>query len=599
MNFFLIKIFFETGRYSPVRRASEGSKSHNPGPLQEYQLLQKGLTSRNLLPSPPLGNSISLPGKRHKNIYASTKLFDRIVAGSPSHCKAIDDREIHDIEIPSDVMVNLVPGLERLVTENRITVDAANQIVITCKVPIELAQHLGLLAHSGGMEIYSAHQHLQSQSVSPIPLGYNKYNCFSSNGAFNLSGTVSPNLSSQFGVGTSQTLPPQFASNTSPVYSSFSGSSSPSTYYSAGGSSPMHQITKGISGLSAGGGSITRGTSAAFESANQPLDLTMDVTNTDNTFCPSGTSNWYVPAQFYDLKPLNLLPAQQVRIVPTPPASPNLCIIQEENSLQHPSITYQSPSFITNEDANFPHSHPQICVTDVQGDEFTLVDHGNSKDSDDSLDGQSSITLQGLIISEPSSDMPSITRGVGRKSSLEIEHKQEMYERRGSDRSDKSSLGFSDDSLSNDSNILSPGQEPSASSGFKSCDSHSDHTESRLSPDSLSECRMSDEYYELPLECSHLDSMRILEIVKQTIDSKMPPKGFVLHRVDNDGEVSVPVDISNLSLEYSGGLQIEVQVCDGRSKNNSCSKGIKLRRISGDQFEYGKLCQQLISSLTV
>ncbi len=113
---------------------------------------------------------------------------------------------------------------------------------------------------------------------------------------------------------------------------------------------------------------------------------------------------------------------------------------------------------------------------------------------------------------------------------------------------------------------------------------------------------MSDEYYELPLptECSHLDSMRILEIVKQTIDSKMPPKGFVLHRVDNDGgEVSVPVDISNLSLEYSGGLQIELQVCDGRSKNNACSKGIKLRRISGDQFEYGKLCQQLISSLTV
>lgn len=525
------------------------------------------------------------------------------MTGSPSHCKTtIDDRECHEIEIPTDVMSSLVPGLERLVAENRITMDAANQIVLTCKVPIELAQHLGLLAHSGGhgMDVYSTHPHLQSHSVSPTPLGYNKYHCYSSNGGFIIpSGTMSPNLSSQFN---SQNIPPSFASNASPVYSSFSGSSSPNPYYNAGGSSPMHQITKGISGLSAGGGSITRGTSAAFESANQPLDLTMDVvTNTENPFYSAGTS-WYVPAQFYDLKPLNLLPAaQQVRIVPTPPASPNLCIIQEENSLQHPSISYQSSSFMANDE--FPHSHPQICVTDVQGDEFTLVDHGNSKDSDDSLDGQSSITLQGLIISEPSSDMPSITRGVGRKSSLEIEHKQQehVYERRGSDRSDKS-LGFSDDSLSNDSNILSPGQEPSASSGFKSCDSHSDHTESRLSPDSLSESRMSDEYYELPLptECSNLDSVRILEIVKQTIDSKMPPKGFVLNRVDNDsGEMSMSVDISNLSLEYSGGLQIELQVCDGRSKNNACSKGIKLRRISGDQFEYGKLCQQLISSLTV
>lgn len=69
---------------------------------------------------------------------------------------------------------------------------------------------------------------------------------------------------------------------------------------------------------------------------------------------------------------------------------------------------------------------------------------------------------------------------------------------------------------------------------------------------------------------------------------------------DNDGCSDVPfsLDISNLSLEYSGGLQIELQIYGGKCKDN-CNKGIKLRRISGDQFEYGKLCQQLISSLTV
>lgn len=55
------------GRYSPVRRASEGSKvmTQFQGPLQECQQLQKGLAHRNLLvtPSPPLGdNSTSLPG---------------------------------------------------------------------------------------------------------------------------------------------------------------------------------------------------------------------------------------------------------------------------------------------------------------------------------------------------------------------------------------------------------------------------------------------------------------------------------------------------------------------------------------------------------
>lgn len=341
-------------------------------------------------------------------------------------------------------------------------------------------------------------------------------------------------------------------------------------------------------------------------------------------------TGWYVPAQFYDLKPLNLSPAQPLRIVPTPPASPNLCIIQEEN----PNMSYQSqlpesviaPHFIQmspiDDSSMMLHSHPQISVTDVQGSEVTLVAHSDqSHDSEDSLDAQSSMTMQGLIISEPQSDMPSITRGVGRKSSLEIENRQETYERRGSDKS----LGFSDDSLSNDSNIVSPGHEQSvASSGFKSGDS--EITESRLSPDSLSadSRRMSEECYELPLphECSDLDSSRIIEIVKQTIDLKLPPKCFIVHQslqeANNFGTAGGPtgamtsanggtddctdmpfsLDISNLSLEYSGGLQIELQVYGGKSKDN-CNKGIKLRRISGDQCEYGKLCQQLISSLTV
>lgn len=284
-----------------------------------------------------------------------------------------------------------------------------------------------------------------------------------------------------------------------------------------------------------------------------------------------------------------------------------------------------SPVLNSDDSSMMLHSHPQISVTDVQGSEITLVALSDqSHDSEDSLDAQSSMTMQGLIISEPSSDMPSITRGVGRKSSLEIENRQETYERRGSDKS----LGFSDDSLSNDSNIVSPGHEQSvASSGFGTYKSgDSEITESRLSPDSLSDSRrMSEECYELPLphECSDLDSSRIIEIVRQTIDLKLPPKCFIVHNTiqeanncgsgsngtnntistasangEDCSEMPFSLDISNLSLEYSGGLQIELQVYGGKSKDN-CNKGIKLRRISGDQFEYGKLCQQLISSLTV
>lgn len=501
------------------------------------------------------------------------------------------------------MIMSIVPGLERLVIENRIAIEMANNILATRLVPLELGNHLGLLAHSG---INLSTQ--QSRSISPLPTNYNKFASFSGT---SVSGYNSPNYGGHY----SGTISPNITNH---HYNGNSGSNTP--YNSGGGgNSPMHQIIKGISGLTtSGGGSITRGTSAVMENAsNQPLDLSMDIGTIEpeqqpqQQQSPAAAKFMYVPPSFYDIKPLNLSPAQQVRIVPTPPASPNLCIIQEENF--NAQKMFAVANFATTssgiiDDANYCHSHPQICLTDVQGSEITLVAlSDSSRDSDDSLDMQTSMPLQGLVITEPSSDMPSITRGVGRKCSLENEtanarletETTENYARRGSDKS----LGFSDDSLSNDSNNLSPGHEPSASSGFKSGDSHSETGDlARLSPDSLTECRLAaEEYYELPLphECLNLDSFRILEIVKKTIDSKMPPKGFVINKMENEQHQPFAVDNSNLSLEYSGGLQIELQVFQAKNKDNFSSKGIKLRRISGDQFEYGKLCQQLISSLTV
>lgn len=565
-------------------------------------------------------------------VVLESQLIVILFVASPIHGikQPADDRR--DVDIPIETMATLVPGLEKLVAEGMITVEHANQIILTKTLPVELAHYFGLLPQNAPNGFDS----LASRG-GPVAFtrGYSNSSGFNSpNHPCHLSGSASPNplVGNSFSA-TGSACP-------SPIYN-YSGTSSPNPYVNAMAASPLHQITKGISGLTTGGGSITRGTSAAFDCgsnmSNEPLDLTMEASVGTDTAAATNAGNWFVPAQFYDLKPLNLSPAQQVRVVPTPPASPNLCIIQEENSnVTTPLYGDKSVGSITlgtvhalnamsttatnTDDIAGAYCHPQISVTDVQGSEITLVAlSDNSRDSEDSLDAHNSMTMHGLLITEPSSDMPSITRGVGRKFSLEIEQRQDAYERRGSDKS----LGFSDDSLSNDSNILSPGHEPSASSGFKSGDSHSEMTEARLSPDSLSDSRrMSEECYELPLphECYHLDSSRIIEIVKQTIDSKMPPKCFVVHKSDQDGgmllaggvssgsnvfaggsSADVPpfaLDISNLSLEYSGGLQIEVQVCGGGSKDN-CNKGIKLRRISGDQFEYGKLCQQLISSLTV
>lgn len=513
-----------------------------------------------------------------------------------------------EIEIPSDKMFSLMPGLERLMAESRITMDMANAIISSRRVPLELAKYLGLLAHSGPSTLDF------SPSVAPClsPL------------TVNFGGPLSNGYRSTPGGLASQ---------------SNSGCSSPSTF-GGGCGSPMHQITKGISGLTTGGGSISKGTSLASEAQNQvqvPLDLTME-SDSDVMGAGGFSAPWYVPPNYYDMNPLNLSSAQPIRMVPTPPASPSLCIIQEEFSNMQPmsaTIVINGPqdqlrhisleTTPTNDDSQYPHlQHPQICLTDVQGSEITLVgcqsdSSSRGGDSDDSLDisrPTQLMNLQGLVITEPSSDMPSITRGVGRKTSLEnstdnnvaggsnsaasshgpsanVKLETDNYIRRGSDKS----LGFSDDSLSNDSNNLSPSAEPSQSSGFKSSDSHSETGElMRLSPDSLGENRTPSELcyeMELPQGCSNLDASKILQYVKSVSEERM-----------GTAPRKTSLGADNLNLEYNGGLHIELQVCEGKAKerghNSSPNRrNIKLRRISGDESEYGKLAQQLISSLRV
>lgn len=527
--------------------------------------------------------------------------FQFCFLGSPMHAKIFEEKVASEIDVPPDIMVQIIPGLERLVLENRLHVDAAQAIISTNKVPLEIGQHLGLVAHHAST---IQQQQVFSQSASPLNISYQPdhlTNIHHFHGVnFNYAGNLRSN---EAAVPTCSSL------NTS----------------------PMHQITRGISGLT-----------TSCPSNEQPLDLTMESSASSEM-----DAHWNVAGgvgNYFDMRPLNLTSATQVQqqttqrvIAPTPPTSPNnnLCIIQEEHlpaqySLAHFDITAQHLH------------HPQICLTDVQGSEITLVAlSDSSRDSDDSLDTNNSndtsrrtastVTTPGatsasrggvsmfheFLIKEPSDDMPSITRGVGRKASLENEYNKQAqcsmpasvkietdpYARRGSDKS----LGFSDDSLSNDSN-QSPAQEVSHSSGFKSTE------EERLSPDSLSESRASsDEYYELPLpnECRNLDAPSIMKIVRQQIiNSKIPPKGFIINR--NEAEVGshqVLDDASNMNLEYSSGLQIELRICERQCVNERAgtssmesagSKGIiKLRRISGDQNEYGKLCQQLLTQLTV
>ncbi|CAH2252762.1 jg10189 [Pararge aegeria aegeria] len=477
--------------------------------------------------------------------------------------------------------------------------------------------------------------------------------------------------------------------------------------------SPLHQITEGLSYLHTG--SITRGTPQANAT---PLDLRSNVDMDTNypQLHPMVHPQIHVVAH----RSLNNSPISN-------PGSP-LDMIQEEigngshnGGTKFPDRTFQA----------YPSTHPQISLTDCLGSEITLV-ASSSEDSVDSLEN-SKYPLPQFVISEPSDldDRPSITKGIGRKVSQEtelVEHRHvelvdkdtempspkesvdetskyltEELARRGSDKS----LGFSDDSLSNDSANVSPNCEQniqsiysnivSVSSGFSenrgsfsenresfsfsdrgsfsergdfgrsSFSERSDFGRSSFSEkgetprssisaqgilgevkeyyedvymprDKLEPCgeesreidqlqrstmdlRLTEicrpeeqkipillspqkvscvqEYYEVALStvCSQLDSHRIMELLKETINTRVPPQNIFVETGDQMGKHDDSEALTGfLNLEYSGGIQIELVVCENKAKEK---KGLKMRRISGDQREYGKLCQQLITSLTV
>lgn len=94
--------------------------------------------------------------------------------------------------------------------------------------------------------------------------------------------------------------------------------------------------------------------------------------------------------------------------------------------------------------------------------------------------------------------------------------------------------------------------------------------------------------------CSQLNASDILGRIKRLIDARAPPKCFTFSHGESGN--SGQNEEGALALEYPGGVQIELRVCE----DTGCElKGLKMRRISGDHLQYNQLCQQLISCMTV
>jgi hypothetical protein len=94
--------------------------------------------------------------------------------------------------------------------------------------------------------------------------------------------------------------------------------------------------------------------------------------------------------------------------------------------------------------------------------------------------------------------------------------------------------------------------------------------------------------------CSQLNASDILGRIKRLIDARAPPKCFAFSHSES-GDLGKNEE-GGLALEYPGGVQIELRVCE----DMGCElKGLKMRRISGDHLQYNQLCQELISCMTV
>ncbi|XP_013143497.1 PREDICTED: serine/threonine-protein kinase par-1-like isoform X2 [Papilio polytes] len=644
-------------RYSPVRRAesSPPRAAHDLASARlEYQQLQRGLERRS-----GAGAAGASPPRPDSRLHTP----NTSVPGSPRHLGAPPPLELSALSVEAARAV--------LCAARALHDPAAADLPRSLTLTQDLALKMGINLHN----LCSPHVNISQEIVQALHAG-----------GLARAGHVSP----------------------------------------ASPGSPLHQITEGLSYLHTG--SITRGTP---QPTATPLDLRSNL-DLDPAY-PQLHPMVHPQIHMVTHRSLNNSPISN-------PGSP-LDMIKEETGngghngdtkiFAHELRNVQFPSYVSN--------HPQISLTDCLGSEITLV-ASSSEDSVDSLEN-AKYPLPQFVISEPSDldDRPSITKGIGRKVSQENETQREVprdlelnldrdtemqspresvdetnrfltedvtYPRRGSDKS----LGFSDDSLSNDSANASPNCEQniqsiysniiSVSSGFsENRGSFSEHRESFSFSDrgSLSErgdfgrssfsersdlgrgsfsergetprssfsaqgvlgevkeynedvcmprerygfdqnedqprqeeieklqrstmdlrlteiCRPEEripillspqeiscfqEYIEVALStvCSQLDSHRIVELLKETINMRVPPQNIFIETGDQK-EIHDDTEALTgfLNLEYSGGIQIELIICENKTKEK---KGLKMRRISGDQREYGKLCQQLITSLTV
>ena len=394
----------------------------------------------------------------------------------------------------------------------------------------------------------------------------------------------------------------------------------------------MYFIILGLSSLTttSNTGSITQGTSLA--SQQSLLNMSPTAANMSNL---SST----IPLTTLNATPLDLRTHSGVRSSASSPSPTSLQMIQEEGG--NGGNVCRNPT------------RPQISLTDEMGGEITLVPclSDSSYESNDSIEihkyeieddlmvvdpsQSNTVNVPSFVISGPCDlTRPSIVRGIGirndrtkkpssdvqdsnpepadaTKGNLTSENRRETFAQ---GKHTEMRLTFPMDRKSNPMNVddFAETDLTSSNEGVEVDGKIFVRQNRNLLPESTNlvsdfsistgdifasellektssgsfEVRLS-KYY------SELNSYDILTLVKRIIDLKAPTKCCFL---SSKQDLNINDKENGLSLEYPGGVQIELKVCE---KSGCEEKGLKLRRISGDQIQYSQLCQQLISCMIV
>jgi len=259
------------------------------------------------------------------------------------------------------------------------------------------------------------------------------------------------------------------------------------------------------------------------------------------------------------------------------PPPPGLSCISED-------VMEHSPSVISSRPLNKMLCNPQISITDELGETIP----GSDTSTPEAAGFTEFATILPSVLSSCDPLRPSITRGIGKV-------QQPLSN---SDSSNNNSQGFNNMHFNNRPDARSRQESFVKNESLRHSFPPPNSTATLFHTDStdlsyLNESPTDQPMVELQKTSSGSFEVTLSEIWSQACVNDIL-KGIRDQLVARGSVVGETADRSGLALQGPGGVQVELTV-----SGEADSRGLRVRRISGDQLQYNKLCHELFACIRV